>query len=316
VKHRRYSFNGQAILVPSFKNTDMKTHTILTIFFCIIFLLSGCGKSNGPTPGGNTATWLVKDIAIHGGCAVGGPAALAHYTFSYDNAARIVRFDYSGCLSSAHYEIIYNSQGKITNVNYFQGNLSAPPNWLITYNGDFVKTVIPANNDTAHYLALTLSWNINNNKEFDGESFNKTSVSSGGTLFYTYVLNALQSSYSIDDLGRKQDLWASYAPNLSAPAIENPFQVGRTPEQKFLYYFLLFTVIGDWNVLGDGLPNGTYEGYSYASGNKLPSSHFFNKYTLDGNKNVSRIETSQSLDAPAFGTFSQNFTADITYEQH
>jgi|GEM_PF-2835755 len=294
----------------------MKTNTILRFIFCNIIILLGCGKSNGPTPGGSTKTWLVKDLAIHGGCAVGGPAALAHYTFTYDNAARIVQFDYSGCLPLAHYEVVYNSQGKISNINHFQNNLSAPPSWLITYSGDFVKTVVPENNDTANYPAKTLSWNINNNKELDGVRFNKTQFGSGGTLFYNYVSNALQSSYIVDDLGRKQDLWASYAPNPSAPALGNPFQVGRTHEQKFLYYFFLFGVIDDYDVLGDGLPNGIYEGYTYSGVNKIPSYHFFNSYTLDSNKNLSRIARSLALDAPAFSTYSQNFTVDVTYEQH
>jgi|SRR5450432_274768 len=294
----------------------MKPYTILGLLFCNLFLLFGCGKNNGPSSGGTTKLWLVKDLAVHGECAVGGPASIGHNTFSYDNEGRIVRFDYSGCSTPAHYEVVYNNKGNITNINYFSGNLPGVPNWIITYDDDFVHTAFPANNDTEHYPGFTYSWNVNNNKELDAASFNKTSVSSGGTIFYTYVLNALQSSYSIDDLNRKQDLWASFAPNQSTPAIHNPFQLERTPEQKFLYYFFLLSIVGDWNVMGDGLPNGMYESYSYFSGIKKSLSHFFNDYTLDSNNNVSRILTSQSLDAPAFNSFSKGFTVDITYEQH
>jgi hypothetical protein len=293
----------------------MKTNTMLR-YICYAIVLLGCGKSNSPTPGSSSKVWLIKDLAVQGGCAVGGPSALAHYTFMYDNAARIVQFEYSGCLPEAHYEVVYNSQGKISNINHFQVNLAAPPDWSIAYDGDFVKTVVPLNNDTAHYPAKTLSWNINNNKELDGVHYNKTQFGPGGTLVYNYVSNAVQSSYIVDDLGRKQDLWASYAPNQSSPALQNPFEVGRTPEQKFLYYFLLFGVIDDYDLLGDGLPNGIYEGYLYTGANKIPSYHFFNGYTLDSNKNVSGIVRSMSTDAPAFSTYSQNVKVDITYEEH
>jgi hypothetical protein len=295
---------------------DMKTCSMPAYFLSMLFLVIGCGKGNGPSSGGTTKSWLVKDLAVHGGCAVGGSASVLHATFTYDDEGRIIRFDNSGCSTPTHYDVLYNSQGKISNLNFFQGNLSGVPNWIVTYQGDFVHTAFPANNDTAHYPGFTYNWNINGNQELDDIRFSKTSFGSGGTISYVYSLNALQSSYSVDDIGRKQDLWASFAPNLTDQSIPNPFQAGRSPEQKFLYYFLLLSIAGDWNVLGNSLPNGVYESYSYQSGDKKPVSHFFNKYSLDSNQNVSEITTSQSFDAPGFNTYTPGFTADITYEQH
>ncbi len=69
-------------------------------------------------------------------------------------------------------------------------------------------------------------------------------------------------------------------------------------------------------MLGSGLPNGIYESYSHSTGNKKPVEHFYNNYTLDSNKNVAKIISSLSLDAPAFNTYAPGNEIDITYEQH
>ncbi len=293
----------------------MKSYLIYAAIFFIIFLLAGCGKNSNVPFNGSNKTWLVKDIAQHGGCAYGGPSSIVHFTFTYNDKSQIVRLDITNCSTPTHYEVVYDNQEKILKINYFFGSLPSPPNWIITYKGDFVHTAFTENNDTAHYPNFTYDWNLHNNKELDELDISKTQFSSSGSIFYTYILNALQSS-SMDEGNQHQDLWASFAPNTTVPALPNPFQIDRTPEQKFLYYFLLYSVIGDLNLLGSGLPNGIYESYSYSTGSKMPVEHFYNNYTLDSNKNVAKIVPSLSLDAPAFNTYNQGNEIDITYEQH
>jgi hypothetical protein len=98
-------------------------------------------------------------------------------------------------------------------------------------------------------------------------------------------------------------------------SIPNPFhRVGMTPEQIFLY---IYSGASSPDVLlGSSLPNGIFEGYSYSTGNKVTSSHFYHNYTLDGNNNVSKITLFYAQDAPNFSNFVNGGDIFITYEQH
>jgi len=98
-------------------------------------------------------------------------------------------------------------------------------------------------------------------------------------------------------------------------SIPNPFHAGRTPEQNFLYTYLAGG-LGYWNLLGNSLPNGTFEAYSYSTGSKKTISHFYYNYELDSNNNVSKITEFGAQDAPGFGTFVPGAPWNITYEQH
>ena len=83
----------------------------------------------------------------------------------------------------------------------------------------------------------------------------------------------------------------------------NTFQVGRTPEQIFLYFFS--GSFGADIVMGSSLSNGTFVGYAYPIFIKETRSYFYYNYTLDSNNNVSTITQFVPLDTPNFELLQQ-----------
>ena len=299
----------------------MKTFNVYASLLSLVIISVGCGKSGGggnPTPAGNKA-WLVKDIFTPTQCS-GGGNNFEHLVFTYDDKEQIIRFIDSACAASSSYsyEMLYNAQGKITQINGFQG-IYQISTFTVTYNsnGEFVAQVLP--NDTAHYAITRYSWNLESNKELD------EFVVQGNPLLiglpynhyydFSYTAGGLHGEDFHSEGGPVQTLWTVYSEG-TGKSISNPFHVGRTPEQNFLYSFFLGPKIDYLNVLGSSFPNGIFEDYSYTSGSKQTLARYYYNYVLDSNNNVSKIIPFGAQDAPNYGTFVQGAGWNITYEQH
>jgi hypothetical protein len=286
----------------------MNIYSVFRLLFLVCLALTGCkkgGVTKPITPG--TKAWLVKDISFaYTGCT---SPTIEHRTFTYNDQAQIIRYvDSDGCNRSA-VDITYDAQGKITQIGGFAGT--------VQYNNtrDFITSLVP--DDAIHNSTLLFSWNLHGNSELDEKV-----LTGGPSIFgrplatyydYAYIGNGFHGQDShIEGQPVQTDITVfSEGTGTSFP---NPFHVGRTAEQIFLYNF--FASFGPEVMLGSSLPNATFAFYVYPTGTKETRSHFNYNYTLDANNNVVKIIEMGAQDAPNFGTFVPGVEFDITYELH
>jgi hypothetical protein len=288
----------------------------------LILLAGGCNKNNpgvtnGPPPG--SKTWLVKVIFTPTQCG-NGTNNFEHKVFTYNDKGQITRYIDSACAASSSFSITceYDAQGKLTQINSFQGIYQILTTKII-YNGtgEFVAQSIPS--DTVHYFVGNLTWNANNDKELDEIIYTGQWVSGSPygpyARYFDFFYDAGGGLHSESShyIGQAiQDIF-SVSIASSGATIPNPLHKGRTPEQNFIYFFVLQAV--DYvNVLGDGLNTSTYEAYSYSTGSKVAGTHYNYSYTLDSNQNVSKISQSYALAGST--SYQPGIVWNISYEQH
>jgi hypothetical protein len=281
-------------------------------------LFYDCGKTpvtTRPTPPGNKG-WFVKDISFPGPC---GGNNFTHRIFTYDNAGKITRVTDSSCAANDHFDILYDSQGKIIRIIQFQSSTQVGTQSVI-YNaqGNFVAQLVADNTQAA---VTRYSWNLEGNQELDEwvEQGNPLIIGLPNDIFHDYSYTSGGIHGEDGHTGGStptpvQTLWTLVSAG-TGTSVPNPFHINKTPEQIFLYYNFCES-LGDWNLLGNSLPNGIFEAYSYTSGTKKAISHFYSDFSFDSNNNVSGITTFGAQDAPNFGTFVKGITSNITYEQH
>jgi hypothetical protein len=286
----------------------MKIFPLYQLLLYAFFILTGCNKGGppAPTPAASKA-WLVKDVSFASSDCTS--PTTRHRIFTYNDQGQIIRLtDSSGC-NRGVIDILYNAQGKITKIVGFAGT--------INYNntGIFITSMVP--DDSAHYSSTLFSWNLHGNNELDEK------VLTGGpnifgrplaTYFdYAYIGNGFHGQDSHID-GKPVQTDITVVSEGTGASIPNPFHLGRTPEQIFLYNY--FAPFAPDILLGSSLPNATFVAYFYTTGTKEARSHYYYNYTLDGNNNVVKITPFAAQDAPNFGTFVKGSDFTITYEQH
>ena len=314
------SFNGTPATVQSVTNTEIKTLVLANTTTGNIKVTVNGQIINGPifTVIAGSKTWWVKDISFPSlDCS---SPTTRHRFFTYNAQGQIIRITDSVTCYISKFEIVYNTLGKITQINSSTGPFSpSHSTTTVHYNstGEFVHSLVPE--DSVHNSTVLYNWNLNSNNELDevirtGSPLIIT-VPFTTHLVYDYVSGGYHGSSFYnehDNLIRVSDVVFSAGLGLSIP---NPFhRVGMTPEQIFLY---IYSGASSADVLlGSNLPNGIFEGYSYATGNKVTSSHSYHNYTVDGNNNVSKITLFYAQDSPNFSNFVNGGDIFITYEQH
>jgi hypothetical protein len=294
----------------------MKTYIVYSLFVCVIFIFAGCKKSGGgnptPPPAGAKA-WLVKDISFLSlDCT---SPVTKHRIFIYNDKTQITRITDSSACGSEFFDIVYDANGKITKFVATIGSAHTILNIHYNNTGQFVNSVVYE--DSIHNSTTLYSWNLHSNNELDEK------ILTGGpfifgrpkSIFYDYAYtgNAFHGQDSHIDGSPVQTDITVFSEGIGT-ALSNPFHIGRTPEQIFIYYY--FALFSPDLLLGNSLPNGTFVTYFYTTGTREARAHFNYTYTLDSNNNIATITQNAAQDAPNFGTFVKGTTYHITYEQH
>ncbi|HVM89471.1 MAG TPA: hypothetical protein VMT76_14890 [Puia sp.] len=293
----------------------MKNFLMSVLSLATLCYLVGCGKSNPANQKNNTSgkNWLVKDISSGGAIAC---------TFNYNDKGQVTSVVLNpGAFNSATYEVVYNGQGKIDSIKFFNPGPGFDPVKIIYESANtFVAQAIP--NDTAHRGITFYSWNTASENEIDEVTKQGSWISGSpygpGVSYTDYYYDAgggihANSFHYIG--GSTQNIWA-LAQAGTGPTVDNPFHKGRTNEQNFVYYSVLKAVMMDMLVMANGLPNGVFEGYADSSGVQLTMNRFYFNYDLDSNKNVSKISEYLASNRPALNQFLLYNSWNITYEQH
>jgi hypothetical protein len=215
-----------------------------------------------------------------------------------------------------HYEIRYTAQGQIDSIIFFEVNeLSGI--YKVFYNNNFVSAVIQVTGkpDTANF-----SWNTHNQKELDAVIYSASlgCITSPETLYFNYQVASASSSdvqgetaTSCAVKGRVDDVYTVFSTNPQSTEIRNPFRDSTTHEQQFLYYY--FRVMDPVIVLSKNWPLAVFEGYSYASGQKMPLSHFYFNYVTDNNHLVTSAAVYTASDYPGFSYFTLLDSTKFSY---
>ncbi len=304
----------------------MRTVFVFSLFFCTSLAFTACKKDN---PANNPIVtvqkkWLVKDIRSTQGDISG---KLYHTIMNYNDTGLITRVD--GGLGNVNtpdqfavlgsYNILYDSKGKITAIT-----ANKDIGRLVLYQSAFVIVTRPDNFDSTHIPTGTFSFNLHSQLELDAltTKFPPNNPLYNGnnlTISFIYAPNGTiqAETTTILNTGVTSDIFGTVGAAPAPAAFPNPLQTGTTLEQRFIYFYFLRNVLGDFGLLGSSWSNSIYEGYVYNNGQRKTVSHFYNNYTLDSNKNPVSITQSAALDTPNFGTFTTSGTPiTVTYEQH
>jgi hypothetical protein len=295
-----------------------------TLLRCIVagsfFLYLNCKKNNvnNPPGKGTKSGCLISTKTVFSPTT---PGYIERDSIEYNSNMLFVGYHRGGLNHgvfsvSDHYEIKYTPQGKIDSIIYFQGSHIGGI-YRIFYNNNFVSAVIAVTGppDTANF-----SWNTHGQNELDAVTYGMHSgcIVSSQTLFFNYQAASastldvqVETGTSCTVRGQVEDLYTVFSTNPQSGEIKSPFRDSTTHEQQFLYYY--FRVMDPLISLSTNWPLAVFEGYSYASGQKIPGAHFYYNYVTDNNRRVTSVAYYTATDNPGFSHFFLYDSTAISY---